>query len=551
MAAWYKGINPYFYNAATWESDLFTETVKATGNWWCLAALLAALVWAYFLWKAPMPPMPKLVLKKQSVGAYILLALAGIFVSLIANHHTIYASDEVFSAVNFASLPAFQCFSNYPKPNNHLLFNGINGALFFWCDDLVLTGRLISLFCYFGVLAFTWHFLGKWTASVELSKREKINEANISCKSSITSPDLGSGQIHHSSFIIHHLLKCLILLVVALQFPVWGFSWQARGYEMVLLCSCLSLGSFMAYFTSRSQHLLPLHIACNMAGMLTLPTYLYWWLGLLLAFVLLQVTERRLDKPYIRSSIMGFAGSLLLYLPLLSFSGLAALADNKYVQSEKTTTWHFLTHLNEHHYFDGLFSEWFCAESSSLIISAVGLLLPVLLFIYPRKNAQRRMLGIVYYSILIAFLCVSVFILKLPFYRNMIAHGYWALLVLVIAIMPCFRSRTMQVVLGIALLVVSAVFAKKNHARLPNSLYYYDVAKAFETNSRIDIKINPTRTIYLDYESFYWWYVLQKKYPAQKLKIETNRPRSSQQESHIMQQDSVAHTDAGVYQLTD
>ncbi|MBK9012898.1 MAG: hypothetical protein IPM82_01795 [Saprospiraceae bacterium] len=478
-----------------------------------MAALIAALAWSYFFRKTAMPQLPKLNLKKQTVATTALIALGAIFVSFVQNQTTLYTSDEVFSAVNFASLPKFQCISNYALPNNHLFFNAINGTIFSWSNDLVFTGRLISLFCYWATLCLTWFFLKKWTDSRWLSS--------------------------------------LILLVLALQFPVLGFSWQARGYELVLLFSCLSLGTFVGYFTKRSPYLLTLHTVCNVVGILTLPTFLYWWLGLLLAGSLVQGFERKPDKPFITSSILGFSASFILYLPLLSFSGIGAVTDNKYVQSENTTHLHFLSHLNERHYFDGLFSEWFCVDNGSVFLGIMGLLLPMLLFAKSSKYRERMVLGVAYYSIGIAFLCMSVFILKLPYYRNMIAHGYLALLVPIIAILPYFRSKYMRPILGALLLIIAAVFAKKNYTRIPNNLYYYDVAHEFKKNKKTKININPLRPIYLDYESFYWWYVLQKKYPGQKLQIKPNRPKSSQPASQIVQHDSLSHTDPGLYQMLD
>jgi hypothetical protein len=475
-----------------------------------MAALLAAGCWAFFLWKTPLPGLPKFVLKKQNIFAVSCIGLVAVVVSLLVNSGLLYASDEVFSAVNFGSLPSFQAISNYPLPNNHLGFNAINGALFFWSEDLVLTGRLISLACYMAVLGFSWFFLGKWVESI--------------------------------------WLKCLILLVVAVQFPVLGFSGQARGYELVLLCSCLSLGSFVAYFSHRSPYALSLHTACNVVGILTLPTYLYWWLGLGLAALLWMVSTRRLDWAFVRSSITGVAASLVLMLPLLTFSGLASLTDNRYVQPAKTSAWHFLTHLNEKHYFNGLFSEWFSSGSASLTIGLICGALPLFLFIYPRQNKERRLLGIAYYSIVFAFLIMSVFMLKLPFYRNLIAHGYLALIVSIIAVLPWFRAKWSQVFFGIALFSIGVLFLQKNNARIPNDLYYYDVKTEFEKTSRIPTSIDVSKPIHLDYESFYWWYVLREKYPEKQLMIEPNRPMNIQQRIH---EDSISAGHRGMYQLLE
>ncbi|TAK34886.1 MAG: hypothetical protein EPO28_15505 [Saprospiraceae bacterium] len=513
LAAWYKGIFPFFYKAETWESAFFTEAVKLAGNGWCLAALLAAIVWSYFIWKTPAPDLPEIVLKKQPAAVYAGIALVGALLSMIASQHSTYATDEVFSALNFAAVPVFQTLSYYLLPNNHLLFNSINGSLFFWSDDLVLSGRIISLGCYVAVLCFSWHFLQKWVASTGL--------------------------------------RFLVLLVVALQFPVWGFSGQARGYELVLLCSCLSLGTFYAYFTTGARYLLPLHTICNVAGILTVPTYLYWWIGLMFASCLLQMTGRRIDRPYLRSSVTGFAACLILHLPLLSFSGLAALAGNKYVQPGNATVWHFLTHLNEHKYFNGVFSEWFCTGSSSAWIGAAFLLLPALLFIYPRKDPKRRVLGVIYFSMAIVFLGMAVLMLKLPFYRNLIAHGYLALLAIVIALAPVCRSKALRISFGLALITFAGHSAYRNYHWMPGNLYYYDVSAYFNKVSEFKTDFKPSSSIYLDDDCFYWWYVLRKKYPNRELLIELNRPRFNLQDYCVMPRDSLPLAGTGLYQLVE
>ena len=320
---------------------------------------------------------------------------------------------------------------------------------------------------------------------------------------------------------------------------------------MVLLLSCLSLGTFIQYFNSGSTKFLPLHAACNMAGIFTLPTYLYWWLGLLLASTLIQIFEKRIDKPFLRCSILAICGSLILYLPLLSFSGIHSLTDNKYVQAENTGHLQFLLNLNKGNYFDGLFSEWFAVSTVSFSVGLVAVLLPILLFIKPNGKRHQKLLGIAFYCIVFAFVFTSTFILRLPYYRNLIAHGYLAILIPIIAILPYFQSNYGRRFLGLLLLLIAVVFIKINRPRIPNDLYYYHVSHEFNKNNQIPIKIDASKPIYLDYEQFYWWYVLNKQYPNISLKILPNRPRATYPESQIIQYDSLSHRDQGVYQLIE
>jgi hypothetical protein len=355
------------------------------------------------------------------------------------------------------------------------------------------------------VLCFSWFFARKWTSS--------------------------------------KILQCLLVGMVGLQFPVWGFSFQARGYELLLLCSCVSLGSFLAYFGQRSAKWLTPHTLANVAGMMALPTYLYWWLGLLLASALVQRSSRSFDRRFVAATLSGGAWCLLLALPLLSFSGIGAVAANRYVQRGDTSAWEFL---GSAQYFNGLFSEWFCMGDGTAPAGALCLLLPVLLFTYPRHNKHRKLLGTVYYSMLLAFILVATVMAKLPFYRNLIAHGYLALFVNIIAILPLFRSKTMHIALCVGILMVSIYFGIQNHKSVPNKLYYYDVAEQLLNYEKKPLNLLPGQPIYLEYEAFNWWHILRSKYPGKQIAITCNRPKESHGKTRLH---FPCPADSSIYQL--
>lgn len=487
LAVWYKQINPFFYNSKFWETELFTPAVKLAGNWWCGVGLSFAGVVGWLGWKMKLPKLTWKIPSRNSIAEYVSICAIGTTISLAVNWSTIYTSDEVFSATNFASLPFFQTISNYPKPNNHLLFNALNKLLFFGSDDLVFTGRLISLAFYNLTLCATWIYLKKWKLA--------------------------------------NLLKCLILSAMAVQFPVLGFSWQARGYEMVLFFSMVSFISLMDYLENGNNSKLILHSICNIAGIFTLPSYLYWWAGLGLAAMLYQIYQRELKLNYLKTTAIAIAASLISYLPLLCFSGIASLTENKYVAGEKVTRWHFLTHLNERHYFEGLFSEWFCAPNTVLFIGIAAILLPILFLAFKQKKAKNKAVGIVSISMVLAFLAMSIFLLRLPYYRNLLAHGYLFLLIVLLCLAIFISSKTGQYILGASLLFFVAFSVKTNLARLPNDLYYYHVQHEYEKAQNTQVDIDTQKPIYLDYEDFYWWYLLRQQYDGQHLLILPNRTR--------------------------
>lgn len=513
LSHWYKGLNPYFYRAANWNTDFFTENVKLQGNWWCFAALLAASMWVLLIWRVPWPDTPKLNLKRKSAIEYAVIAIIGAVLSVLVSRHSVYAADEVFSAINFASLPSFQALSYYALPNNHLLYNFINGAIFSWSNNLVLTGRIVSLCCYIAVLWITWGFLKKWITS--------------------------------------NWLRWPVLFILAVQFPVWGFSGQARGYELLLLCSMLSIITFWNYWVEQKPGNLLLHSVCNIAGMLTVPSYLYWWSGLLLAALLVMIWERRSDWIFIRASLAGAACTIIFFLPLLSFSGSAALTENKYVQAESVTTIYFLTHLNAQNYFNGLFYEWFCLSTNYVITGIAIVFLPILIFFYPKNNKRYHALMILYFSMMIALLILLIIMKRMPFYRNLIAHGYLALMIIVITIVPLFRNKYMRLGLIVILMMGTVFTAYKNYNRMPDSLYYYGVNDKFTKLSECKTLFRPKCTVFLDDECFYWWYVLKVKYPENTPMIVHNRASFANLDYCIMPIDTLLPANEINYRLIE
>jgi hypothetical protein len=509
----YKGLNPSFYKAAAWGRVFFTAEVKSQGNWWCLTALVAAIGWAFIAWRSKWPVIPKLNVKKNTFLEYAGIALAGVVLSIVANLHLKYGTDEVFSALNFAALPPFQCVSYYALPNNHMLFNILNGSNSIWHFNLVESGRWISLICYVVVLCSSWFFLKKWIRS--------------------------------------HWLRSLSLLALALQFPAWGFSGQARGYELLLLLSLLSLISFWAYWFENKKHLLSFHAFCNIAGMLTMPSYLYWWFGLAIASLLLMLWEKRIDRSYIRASLSGAFMTVLVFLPLLSFSGIASLDSNAYVRPANANVWDLIKDLVEHVYFRGLFDEWFCFGSSSVLIGIACVLCPFLMFFYPPDDRRFRALGILYFSMMIAFFMMTAFMLKLPFNRIMIAHGYATLMFVLIILIRLLNSRGARIAFGFVMLLFVTCSAFINFNRMPVNLYYFDNNSYYNKLSECKTIFRRGSTVYLDDECFYWQYVLSTRYPAQGLRIMLNEPTYNRQDYCIMPAGSKPPSDTTLYRVKE
>ncbi len=497
LSDWYKGLNPYFYKARTWDT-FFTTTVKSQGNWWCIAAIISVSLWTFLAIKTPVPVFPKLNMKGKSVLTYTAIALGGIALSLLAMRHALHASDEVLSAVDFASLPAFQRISYYILPNNHLLFNFING-FFSGFEDNVQTGRIISMLCYIGVLCSTWYFIKKWLNNTWLS--------------------------------------IAILLLVAVQLPVWGFSVQARGYEMVLLCSVVSFVSFWSYWVACKRYFLIIHSVSLVAGMLTLPTFLYWWFGLLIAAVVLQIRNRQFDKVYFSAMLASFSITMVLLLPALSFSGLGAFTENGYVKGSSETILNYFTHLNADHYFNGLFNEWF--YSGSTWVGIFYLSLPIILFISYKNDKRYFTLLIIYLSLISSFIIMAVLMQKLPFYRNLISHNYLVVIFVTIAIASILQSKGLQIIYAVTLLIGAGYSLNANYERRPTTLYYYDVRETIDNLEACKIRFKPRKSIYLDDESFYWWYIIRNSPTGKTNAIQFNRASFKMQDYCIMPREAM------------
>ncbi len=119
LVNWYLGINDHFYQSGVWASQFFTPGVKTKGEAWCYIAMALSIVFSVMAWKFPMSHLKPVKISRKSLAMYSSIAVAGLVLVKISSNAA-YAPDEVFSALNFASLPWFQCMSYYALPNNHV-----------------------------------------------------------------------------------------------------------------------------------------------------------------------------------------------------------------------------------------------------------------------------------------------------------------------------------------------------------------------------------------------------------------------------------------------
>ncbi|MAT56120.1 MAG: hypothetical protein CMN32_16745 [Saprospirales bacterium] len=472
LVDFYLKLNPAFYKAGQWNNSFFTEGVKSQGNWWCAAALAASVFLGWQLGSRRPVFVPSVKLSGSTRLPLALIVLTGTALIWKAWTQSHYSSDEVFSAIALAELPAFQTISYYPLPNNHLLFNLINGAFAVATGDLVYTGRLLSAAAFLSVLLLTFFFF------------EKLSGKRWS--------------------------SLLFTLVIAVQFPVWGWSAQARGYEMMLFFGVISLLAGWRQLSQRNSGSSLLFSVTVALGMFTQPAFLFWWAGLFTGGLLICIGNKKALLNWLTANATAGALSLLLYLPLLTFSGLEALVSNPYVQPSAESTTAFLSQLQAQNYLSGLFKEWLPLPGSGWL---APLLLAVSLILLFRSGKRQGELACLVLGVFTTTLVMVIILRKAPFYRVFITHSwlFWISVLTVFSFLLKTRLRPFAFAVVIAYAFYSAFI---NRRLIPHHLYYYDVNAHFQKLEQCQLPDLRGKKVGLSDESFYWWALLKDRGPA-------------------------------------
>ena len=342
------------------------------------------------------------------------------------------APDEVFSAIHFADIHPLQTLAYYKLPNNHILFNLINNLLFHAVDDKVASGRWISLIAYEVFMAAIFFWLTKLFENVGLA--------------------------------------FLATIALSLQFFVWGFGFQARGYEVYLLAEWGMVISMLAYLAMpddgdkapTNKQLLNFNAGCIVAGYFCIPTFLFIHAALLAFLVVVGVIYKKRNLILWKYQIMALLTVFLCYLPTLCFSGLQSITANKFVTSEikfanaaqyfQYIAGYFL------HFTEDIFSgvSWF-----GLPMNMVFFLLPLTLLL-ARKNRTLFLLGLFYIVQWLTVLCIMSVDTAPLFDRVLIGHYSITLFAVLAAFQYYgnlfFNNSKLQVLRWAALPVVSICF---------------------------------------------------------------------------------------------
>gem|GEM_PF-679610 len=496
LRAWYLGLTPDLYRAAAWPRDFFTPQAKARGNALALVALAGlALTGATGWWASrraaalakparPAGARRPVVARADWPWLAGLLALAaGLWAWGTTQVPPAY--DEVFSALYGAgSGSLFVAWSYYMLPNNHLLFNLLNGGLFGWLHHvawLVPTGRVLSGLAYAGTLVVVYRVVAG------LSGRRWV----------------GAG----------------LAALASLQFSLWGFGFQARGYALYAQLHWVALAALLRYWRRPQHKALVVNALAVAAGYATVPTFLFYHAAQLLAGAVVQARHRRFDGRFWASQVAAAALAGAFYLPAIAFSGLAALTANPYVRPFQGSLGEFAVKVwpDIKSYAPYAFGEvglgpW----------PAYGLaLLPLALL------AHRRYwhLGVLYGAWLLAVVGGTLGLRHVIFHRNLLALFSLAVVLAPLAL-GALLGRWHRWAGGVGALAVVALtgpgFVRHNPVQEPAALYYYDLPGGFAASQQRLAQLPAGASLGFSEESFYPYFLYvraggQAPHPARRL----------------------------------
>jgi len=494
---WYLARTPNLYRAATWPRYFFTPVAKTQGNWFCLGGLVllvVGLVWwtlprwrPAFLLKEPLadyPPEPKSPLLARADWPYLaglLVVAAGLWGWGATQLPPAY--DEVFSAVYSAgSGSVFVAWSYYMLPNNHLLFNVLNAGFFGWLGQptvLLTTGRLLSGLAYVATVSVIYRTLLGLTGS--------------------------------------RILAAGLALLAALQYAIWGFGSQARGYALYALMHWLAVASLLGYWQRPTAGRRWGNAMAVAIGYATVPTFLFYHVAQLLAVAIVQLRRRRLDGQFWWAQAHALGATYWFYLPALCFSGLKALSDNQYVRPHHGPLAEFVVKywpkfLNYATYCFGY-------GGPDYGLSYALVLVPLVLLVWPRpaatagQNWPWRRLALLYAFWLLVLVAGTLKLHLLLFSRNLLALFSVALVLGLLApgllLSRWRRWAGIAVVAGLDLWL-GVRFMRHNPVQDPSALYNSKVLRDYQLGLKRVATLPPTGTRAFSEESFYPYFLSQQ-----------------------------------------
>ncbi len=465
---WYQNLNPHFYKNDEWTTHFFTFGTFKFSKIYSWILVIVSLIFVYFSGKESQPinlPRRSLTFKNDAI-IKTLIFCCGMFIWWFWQQKAAYSTDEVFSAVHFANKPFIQVVSYYPLPNNHIFFNAINHWFIYVADDLVFTGRLISGLSISLLAISVYSFSGR--------------------------------------FFTNKALRFSIVIFILTVFPIMGFSTQARGYGLHLLLGWIAFTQIYSYSKNKNPNFLTNYAVAIALGVWTIPSFLYFWVGISVPYFVTMVYKKKFDFSFIFTNFKIIWVILVLYLPVVIFSGWKSILANKYVTSQESSTLDFIHEMFSGGYFRGLLNEWLYTPNDSWFGILIFFLSIILFLIYRKKYSNT----IVPYalSLVMSFLLMTLLLKKFPFYRNMVSHCllYWIVLLISVSQTIILKNKIVISIWIFCLLFLASFFTYKNFEKFPFQLYYYDV-NTFSASLQFTGKdIFTNKKVFIEDESFFW-----------------------------------------------
>jgi len=476
LKSWYLEISPCMYNVDGW-SAWFNPSTKASGNLYCILAMVTSLIGLiYVSWKlrgSTKGDKRHLLIDIHSLDLLfpVLLAIAQLCLWLGGQALVAPSFDEIFSAVNCAGIPVFQCLSYYMLPNNHVFFNVLNNILFHGASDHVFTGRLISLMAYLVLVIWAYfRFLKQFKNQV---------------------------------------YAFLAAVVLAVQFPLWGFGFQARGYEIYALAQWGAFVLLFDYINTGNKKYLVLNSVFCVVGYITIPSFLYYHIAQILFIALYQIWQKKFDIRFWKYQALAILFVFYFYLPALCFSGAGAFLSNKYVSPSNASAIEFFYKVV---YFFRSYIEYGFANSffAPSILSFALFMMPVLLFLF-----QKKWIGIFYVVQVVSFIGIVFLMKRYPFHRNLIGQFSIVLTISLVSAYHVFdkiRLRYFKTVFPVLMVLLAVFFFRAGFKGMSNNLYFDDATPYYTSfGQRLD-SLPMGVIVGCSDQSFYWYYLCRNKH---------------------------------------
>lgn len=480
LTRWFFSLNDCIYRKEFWSNEFFTPHTKEMGNRWCLLATAISVVGTLYIvlrWRksSATSATVKISWPGRAIIWPLVVVILGSSLWTYSFSTSAPAYDEIFTAVHSSSDHPFQALSYYMLPNNHVLFSVLNNIIFHPFDK-VTSGRIISLFAYLGILLIAFYWFKGWMRG--------------------------------------NLSAFLATLLIAVHFPVLGFSSQARGYELQLFAGWVVFVSLFKYYESRQTSWLRwLCIAC-IIGYATIPTFLYFHAAILAFSFFQQIYQGNFDLKFWKYQIIASAFIFLFYLPAFSLSGFSSFSDNPTVRASDESLIQFLpVLLAKLQYFISFCFSFLLGEDN--LMNYALFLLPVCLCF--SKNRLCRIMGLFYIKLWILFILVVLYFKKIPFNRNLviqysITQGLVVLTLFKLAKSLAFRLNS-KLILRMLFPAVSLLLAAHYLVRFgkdgPHLLYYHDVNKTYQSFEFVTTLPRHGSIAFSD-EAFYPYYLCNK-----------------------------------------